>query len=294
MAIDTLMSTQIICNKIENDQMEKLLLLLERLNCFDVEYIFDSIKIGELYDLLMRNRRKEACKEFSIFLDRNRAGSAKVIDQNMYDDNKKRLCSLVKDESNDIRAILYNKAPFNEKVQLLALGTSEALRLIESEEELCRVLTVLGLGKDELSEFSEYIQKVYHNISFDSDIENSMKKLTAGFISRRHEILYHLYCIHKEIPEIIKTYGLLSNQAMGDKMSIRCSPERDRNIVANLLTKKADGNQKIKCELHTKMETIGSQKPDRIYFCASVPDGIQLDGEDMSGKIYVYKITEHT
>lgn len=294
MTIDMLMSTQIICNSIENDQIENVLLILEKLNCFPVEYTFDEIKIGELYDLLMRNRRKETCKEFSIFLDRNRTGSTKLVNQNVYDDKEKQLCSMVESESNDVKAILYHHEPFHEKVQLLALGAAEPLRLIASDEELCSVLTVFGLGIDELHEFSEYIQKVYQNISFDIDIENSMKKLTAGFITRRHEILYHLYCIHKEIPQIIKNYGILANQAMGDKMSIRCSPERDRNVVADLLTKKADDNQKIKCELHTKMETIGSQKPDRIYFCASVPDGVRLNGVDMSGKIYVYKITEHT
>ncbi|MDE7324458.1 MAG: hypothetical protein K2N73_17430 [Lachnospiraceae bacterium] len=38
---------------------------------------------------------------------------------------------------------------------------------------------------------------------------------------------------------------------------------------------------------------IGSQKPDRIYFCSSVPDKVKIDNVDLSGKIYVYKITEH-
>lgn len=294
MTIDTLMHTQTICEIVEKNQMENLLTILEHLNCFDMEYLFDEKNIAKLYELLMCNRRKEACKEFSIFLDRNRAGSVKRIDQKLFEAQNEKMQNMMKDESNDIKAILYHQAPFHREEHLLTIGKAEALRMIASEEDLYRVLTVLGLDIDDLHEFSEYIRNVYQTIYFDSNIENSMKKLTAGFIVRRHEILYHLYCIHKEIPEITEMHGLLANQSMGDKMSIRCSPEKDRNIVANLLTKEADNDKKIKCELHTKMETIGSQKPDRIYFCASVPKGISLNGEDLSGRIYVYKITKHT
>lgn len=294
MTIETLMNTQIICEIVEKNQMEKLLTIVERLNCFDMEYLFDEENIVRLYELLMRNRRKEACREFSIFLDRNREGSIKRIEQNLFEARDERLQNVMKNESNDMKAILYHQALFHREEHLLAIGETEALRMIASEEDLYRVLTVFGLDIDDLHEFTEYIRNVYQTIYFDNNIENSMKKLTAGFTVRRHEILYHLYCIHKEIPEIVEMHGLLANQAMGDKMSIRCSPEKDRSIVANLLTKEADNNQKIKCELHTKMETIGSQKPDRIYFCASVPNGISLNGKDLSGRIYVYKITEHT
>ena len=294
MTIDILMNTQIICEMIEKNQMEKFLPILEHLKCFDMEYLLDEKHIAKLYELLMHNRKKEECKEFSIFLDRNRVGSIKRMNQNLFDAQNERLQNVIKNESADMKAILYHQALFHREEHLLAIGETEALRIIASEEDLYRVLTVLGLDIDDLHEFTEYRRNVYQTICFDDNIENSMKKLTAGFMVRRHEILYHLYCIHKEIPEILEKHGLLANQAMGDKMSIRCSPERDRSIVANLLTKEADNNQKIKCELHTKMETIGSQKPDRIYFCASVPKGIRLNGKDLSGRIYVYKITEHT
>lgn len=175
----------------------------------------------------------------------------------------------------------------------MALGDSEPLRIIACKDDLCRVLTVLGQDIDELHEFSQYIQYVYYNITFDSGIEKSMEKLEAGFKTRRHEILYHLYLIDKEIPEIINEYGLLDNNSLGAKMSVPCSPERNRITVENKLTKTTDGGKKIKCELHTKMERIGSNKPDRIYFCASVPEQVRLDNVDLSGRIYVYKITEH-
>lgn len=95
------------------------------------------------------------------------------------------------------------------------------------------------------------------------------------------------------MPALIKKYGVLDNNSLGDMMSIPCSPERNRTTVENKLTKKADNGKMIKCELHTKMDKIGSKKPDRIYFCASVPDKTKVNNVDLSGKIYVYKITEH-
>lgn len=175
----------------------------------------------------------------------------------------------------------------------MALGTSEPLRVIACEEDLCPVLTVLGEDIDELHEFAQYIREVFCNITFDSDIEKGMGKLKAGFKTRRHEILYHLLRINKEVPEIINVYGQLDNSSLGNKMSLPCTPERNRTVVGSQLTKVADGGRKIKCELHTKMEKIGSQKPDRIYFCASVPEHVTINNEDLSGRIYVYKITEH-
>lgn len=62
--------------------------------------------------------------------------------------------------------------------------------------------------------------------------------------------------------------------------------------MKNKLTKEAD-NGVIKCELHTKMDKIGSNKPDRVYFCASVPEGIKIGNRSLGGRIYVYKITQH-
>ena len=61
----------------------------------------------------------------------------------------------------------------------MALGTSEPLRVIACEEDLCPVLTVLGEDIDELHEFAQYIREVFCNITFDSDIEKGMGKLKA-------------------------------------------------------------------------------------------------------------------
>lgn len=293
MEISMLMSTRTLCEWIENGQMEHTNDILERLKCFDMCHIIDEERIGDLYELLHRNRRVSSCREFSIFLDRDRAGSRKQINQNLFAERSEALGTLAETESKNVKAILYHKAVFDKGVHLLALGKSDVLRLIACKEDLCSVLTLFGQDIDGLHEFSQYIQNVYDNLVFDREIEKSMEKLEAGFLTRRHEILYHLYRIHEEMPVLIEKYGVLDNSSLGDKMSIPCSPERDRTTVENKLTKKADNGKNIKCELHTKMDKIGSRKPDRIYFCASVPDKIKVDNVDLSGKIYVYKITEH-
>ena len=69
-------------------------------------------------------------------------------------------------------------------------------------------------------------------------------------------------------------------------MSIRCSPERAR--MKEL--RKQIGEFSINCELHTKMRTLSSKAPDRIYFCPSLPYDV---GEFKKGSIYIYKITKH-
>lgn len=293
MEINMLMGTQTLCEKIENGQMENTVDVLERLKCFDMCHIMDEEHIGDLYDLLHRNRRVSSCREFSIFLDRDREGSRKQINQRLFEERSEELGRLAETESKNVKDILYHKAVFHEGVHLLALGNPDVLRLIACEDDLCSVLTLFGQDIDGLHEFSQYIQNVYYNLTFDREIEKSMEKLEAGFLTRRHEILYHLYRIHEEMPALKKKYRGLDNCSLGDMMSIPCSPERSRTTVENKLTKKADDGKMIKCELHTKMDKIGSQKPDRIYFCASVPDKIKVDNVDLSGKIYVYKITEH-
>lgn len=293
MKISMLMSTQTLCEHIERGQLEHTVDVLERLKCFEMCHIIDEEHIGDLYEMLHRNRRVSSCREFSIFLDRDRAGSRKQINQGLFEERSEALRTLVETESKNVKDILYHKAVFGKEVHLLALGKADALRMIACEAELCGALTVFGQDIDGLHEFSQYIQNVYNHLVFDIEIEKSMEKLEAGFLTRRHEILYHLYRIHEEMPALIKKYGVLGNNSLGDMMSIPCSPERNRTTVENKLTKKADNGKMIKCELHTKMDKIGSKKPDRIYFCASVPDNTKVNNVDLSGKIYVYKITEH-
>lgn len=145
---------------------------------------------------------------------------------------------------------------------------------------------------DSLQEFAGDLPILYVELAFDDKIKDTMERLEAGFLCRRREILHHLYCIQEEIPALLLKYGQMDNQSLGNKMSIPCSPERSRKTVKEELTKQADQGV-IVCEMHTKMKKIGTRPPDRIYFCAKVPEGIQINGKDLTGKSYIYKITKH-
>lgn len=129
---------------------------------------------------------------------------------------------------------------------------------------------------------------ILQKLIFDEDIVESIRKLNDGFDLRKKEIIYHLYYIEKQIPEIL---GSSPNdyQSIGNKMAIDCSPERSRKTVNSQL-RKIVNNISVNCELHTKMKVISSNPPDRIYFCPSLPEET---GRDMAGKIYIYKISKH-
>jgi hypothetical protein len=129
---------------------------------------------------------------------------------------------------------------------------------------------------------------ILSELEFDEDIIVSIEELSDGFEMRKNEIIYHLYCIHKEIPMILRD-GHRDYQNIGRQMSLDCSPERNRKIVNNKLRKILNGIT-VNCELHTKMRRLSSNAPDRIYFCPSLPDSMNVT---MAGKIYIYKITKH-
>lgn len=167
-------------------------------------------------------------------------------------------------------------------------NVSSKLDLIESL--ICNV--------DELSsieEFIKYVRKMFKDqIIFDEDIESSMRNLSNGYDARKREIIYHLYCLYVEIPRTL-SLGISDYINIGKSLSIDCSPERSREIVSKNLIKsitnpcKPDVEEKIQCELHTKMRKIGSTKPDRIYFSPNTDVSIP----EMNQKIYIYKITAH-
>ena len=129
MEISLLMSTRTLCDGIANRQMESTIQILGRQECFDMEYIMDTENIGGLYDLLNENRHEQACREFSIFLDRNREGSKKRFDQQNFDELNKELEAWIEKESYDIKAILYHNVVYNSKMQILAVGDSEPVRI---------------------------------------------------------------------------------------------------------------------------------------------------------------------
>ena len=121
-----------------------------------------------------------------------------------------------------------------------------------------------------------------------------MEGLEAGFHIRKPEILEHLMIINSILPDILSIESDMSNVNISKKLNyLQCSPEKRRDIVKKYLTKTFDSEKKVNCELHTKMRRINNKAPDRIYFCANVPKGVKCRGMDISGKIYVYKISHH-
>lgn len=294
MTLSVLMSTRKMCNLIADKQILEINDIIDNIGQFHSDFVLDEEFINELYETLYQNKREDGSRGFSLFLDRrNRGRSTIQMNQALYEMQKERLAELSKHEAENIKTILYHKAEFSRNEHVIGIGEGDSMRWILTKDAFYQVMTLFGDGIEGLHEFTEFIKLLYKEVVFDSDIEDSMKRLEAGFAIRRHEILYHLYCIQKEIPQIIREYGMQDNQSLGEKMSIPCSPEKKRAIVDKKLTKTADNGKKITCELHTKMQKLGSQKPDRIYFCAKVPEGISVEGDTIGGKIYVYKITEH-
>lgn len=296
MRITLLIDSRKLCEEIENGSLESAVDILTELRKFEYEYDFPESGSDTLFDLLFQKRRDEGCSFISRQIEKTQVDNRQTVffDEGRYIHCKEELERLYRKESKSIKKILYNKEYFEFDKFLMEIGDADYIRCISSKEQFCRAAALFLHSEKEVRGFAANMRKVYANIVFDKEIEKSMASLEAGFLARKHEIIYHLYCINQELPRIIRENGCSGNQLIGDMMSVSCSPERSRNVVENKLTKKSDdGKIKIKCELHTKMEKIGGHKPDRIYFCACAPDGAVVNKENISQRIFVYKITEH-
>lgn len=296
MVISILIDTDELCQEIQKGASGKIWNVLEKLENFPNEYLLPENGQEELINAIYQNRRSEECTLLSRKLEKkNKDGRVQIlIDEEQYQQRLKDILAMTATEAGDLQDILCRNGKFAcDKHWIRYNDNIEGIRNIDSVEKLKYALIVFGNAIDNEKEFAEHIVKVYEGLYFDEAIEASLHKLEAGIRVRKGEILYHLYCIEREIPKIIEENGMLDNQSLGALLSVPCSPERRRDVVKNELTKRADGGAEIKCELHTKMQKIGDRKPDRIYFCASVPEGIQLNKMPMQGRIYIYKITEH-
>ena len=163
----------------------------------------------------------------------------------------------------------------------------KGLRNVIDMQSFKKVLLIFCDNITTIEEFVDAVKTILYTLCFDEGIVESIKHLGDGFDARKKEILHHLYCIDSEIPEIMKQ-NLGGYREIGEKMTIRCSPEADRGIVKNQLTKTMQGIE-INCELHTKMKRLTSSAPDRIYFCPKLPPEI----DESNGQPYIYKITKH-
>lgn len=295
MVISILIDNEDLCREIQKETEGKIGSVLEKLDTFENQYIFPQRGQEQLFENVYQNRRNEECILLSRKLERrNRNGKVQIVfNDQEYQQKMAELLKMMAEESDDLYEILCQNGKFTGGNYLLRYYSGREIRNVDSAEKIKRAFIIFGNSIGNEKEFAEHIVKVYDGLYFDKEIEASLCKLEAGIKVRRGEILYHLYCIEAEIPEILKEDSNLENRSLGERMTVPCSPERSRDTVKNELTKKADADGKIKCELHTKMKKIGNRKPDRIYFCAKVPEGIKLNGESMDGKIYIYKITEH-
>ena len=192
-----------------------------------------------------------------------------------------RLLSSVKrletEESNSFKEILYDNMFFDEQINTITYMNDTImdtnLRNIFDLEDLKIILLLFTKGTKEIVTFTQEIKKILNHMVFDEGIERSIEELNDGFELRRNEIIYHLFYIQKDIPNIV-AQGFKDYRNIGNAMSLSCSPERDRNIVKEKLTKIIDGKE-VNCELHTKMGKLTTKPPDRIYFCPSIPTGVR-------------------
>lgn len=294
MEIQILIEYKLLLEKIKNNNIDEFIDIMYQLDNMDCEYIFFSVgdELQEVYKILYTEKSNQNIKILSRMFDK--IGRKISNNNNLYEKCKKDIDALCVKESNNIKMILKNNKEFAFDKHIVKWGDEESyLRTVSKREDLCKILSIFISQEDDLNKFVDYIKCIYYNLDFDDDIYNSMQQLEAGFDVRRNEIIYHLLCLNTEIPRIISENGSMNNEMIGEKLSINCTPERNREIVKNQLTKSVDDNKKLVCELHTKLKKIGSRIPDRIYFCADVPNGIFINGIDMSHKIFIYKITKH-
>jgi hypothetical protein len=200
--------------------------------------------------------------------------------------------NLEKEESNSFREILFNNKYFDEQVNIISYMDESiiktSLRNIYSLEDLKIILLLFAKRLEEIESFIQELRIILCDIVFDEEIVKSIEELNDGFNSRKNEIIFHLFFIQKDIPIII-SQGISGYQNIGTAMSLDCSPERNRVTVREKLIKSINGKE-INCELHTKMERLSTNPPDRIYFCPCIPIGTR---KDLDGKIFIFKVTKH-
>ena len=264
--------------------------ILEILKEFPYKFVLlqENISLTLIYARIYSNGKKnEDLKILSKMLEKY-FDYFSIAD---YDDLKMEIDSLINIEANNFDDILNNNSVFHYEIEKIGfnLDTNTGLRNISTIDDLKKVLLLFCKNSNDIGVFIDKINIILSSLVFDEDIITSIEGLNDGFDLRVNEIIYHLHCIQKEVPDILGINPHCGYREIGNRMSLDCSPERARGIKNAKLIKTINGIE-INCELHTKMRTISHHPPDRIYFCPSLPDGI--DG-DMTGKIYIYKITKH-
>lgn len=260
--------------------------ILELLKELSYTVILSDQFVEEIYNVLGTSKGKEDIKIINKIFEK----MFRHVEMKEQNDYIRKINNLVKEESNSFKEILRNEKYFDHDVNeigyMLDIGVN--LRNIFEVELLKQVLLLFSKRINDINDFVQELKLIFPDVVFDENLEKSMEELNDGFDVRKNEIIYHLYCIQREIPEIISR-GISGYKNIGEVMSVDCSPERSRGTVKDKLTKQVNGVD-INCELHTKMKIVSTKAPDRIYFCPCIPKGID---SELEGKILIYKITKH-
>lgn len=292
MVIEMLLSNATLYHAIEEQTLDAVLDILEELKNVSGRCTLSESDYEKLIDFIYTHHRREDCIQLSRMLEKEMARKHIIMDGERYQSEREKLNKRIQTEAASLKEILDEDGVFDFSYPVISCEEHKAIRCVYQLSELQDILIIFGNAIESIEEFVSYLALIYKELVFDDKIKNTIEHLEAGFAYRRKEILYHLYCIEKEIPALFLKYGPMDNQTLGSRMSIPCSPERSRKTVKLELTKQADQAELV-CEMHTKMKKIGTRAPDRIYFCARVPKGITIDGKDISEKLYIYKITRH-
>lgn len=291
--MEILLDVKRLQEEIEKDNLYEIFDIIDHVDDEHFELLVEDYE--QLNEILHENMKKHGCLELIGILDKQmyHKKHGLILDQERYKETKKVLLDNSDSEKEYSFSELLQKKKFNSKLQLCVIAKGEGQRFVDRKEDWKELLILFANVTMKEEAFANKIVRIYDSLVFDEEIAKSMKKLTAGLNIRRAEILYHLYCIEKLFPDINK--GSSGNVDAGKKFEsicgIPCSPERKKE-KRELLTKEI-GNDKIICEMHTKMEKYGGQKPDRIYFNPCVEQNIKFNGHCIKGKIFIYQITKH-
>lgn len=202
----------------------------------------------------------------------------------------KNISDLAKEENESFKKTLEEPNLFRMDLKVIGYNLSEIVgyRNILNLEKLKKVLLLFCKEIRDITDFIKKVKIILEPTLFDKDIVKSIENLNDGFEKRKGEIIYHLFHIDKEIPQILAE-NIHSYKEIGERMTIDCTRERKRETVDRQLIKNINGTD-VNCELHSKMKRLSGKAPDRIYFCPELPTSV---GKEDMGKIYIYKITGH-
>lgn len=271
-------------DEVSNDDYVLILQLIKELS-FTVEINNNIDTLMKIYEELAVTRNyNENKKIISILLEKY----SRFIELDEYNNRLKEVNSLIDKESKEFKDVIRESFIFDSQNGMIGFDIDdlgEGIRHARNTNELKEVLLILALKHEKIKDFMDDVFIILENIIFDEDIIDGIGKLNDGFKNRKNEIIYHLYCIDREVPEIISR-NITGYREIGEQMTISCSPESRRY---DELRKYIDGNF-INCELHTKMKRLSAKAPDRIYFCPNMPKYILKED---NRNIFIYKITKH-